>query len=198
MSSKHRRLRRVDRIALEEDVVGLAVGLGGEVRVREVEHVLEMVEDADLGRDRLGVLARAVGEDEPAPGQPLDRVAQGGVELDVAVVDVVHEVHEIVGDRWRARSSAPAGSLPVAVVVVLLQRPRRNAVDPEEVRHVERDPVDSICGQNLRLVRIERVVEVERSTSVTWSKPRASGGGRKWRRWAGRLDGGVRCASWSR
>ena len=84
------------RRGVEEALVGRALGLRHEIRRRDVEHVLEMVEDAELGRDVLGVAARAVGEDQLAPGQALDGIAEGRIELDRRVVDVVGEVEEVV------------------------------------------------------------------------------------------------------
>ena len=43
---------RVDPVALQEALVGGALGLGDEIGVGDVEHVLEMVEDAELGAPR--------------------------------------------------------------------------------------------------------------------------------------------------
>jgi hypothetical protein len=59
----------------EEPLVGRALRLRDEIGGGDVEHVLEMVEDAELGRDVLGVSARPVGEDQLAPRQPLDIAA---------------------------------------------------------------------------------------------------------------------------
>ena len=68
----------------KEGLVGAPIGLGDEIRRRDVEDILESVEDAELAGDVFGVLARAVGEDQLAAGQFLDRLAEAGIELDDA------------------------------------------------------------------------------------------------------------------
>jgi hypothetical protein len=105
------------------------------------------------------MLARAVGQDELAAGKRLDRGAQRRVELDRGVVDVVGEVEEGVGVDVVLLDEA-AQRRAVAVVEVLLQRPRRQAVEPEQLHDVERDALVDL-RPHPRLVRIERVVEVE-------------------------------------
>ena len=67
---------RIDAVLVEEAVVDLRQRLRIEVGGGDVEHVLEMPVDVEPLHHRLGVLAGAVGEDQLAAGQPLDRVAE--------------------------------------------------------------------------------------------------------------------------
>ena len=73
---EHRGARRIDAVAGEEAVVGLRQRFRLELGRDDVEHVLEMLVDGEPPHHRVGVLARAVGENELAAGQPLDRGAE--------------------------------------------------------------------------------------------------------------------------
>ena len=65
----------------EECLVGGALWLGQEAGLDDVEDVLEMVKDAELASDVLGMAARAVGQDQLAAGQSRDRSAKIGSPL---------------------------------------------------------------------------------------------------------------------
>lgn len=91
---EHRRAGRCDAVALDHPLEGSSLGLGGEVTRLDTANVLEQVEHADLAGHSLGMPAGAVGEDQPAALQLLDRCSQPGVGLNDAEVDVVNVVEE--------------------------------------------------------------------------------------------------------
>ena len=93
---EHGRASRIDPVLVEEALIGAPLGLRHEIGGGDVEHILEMIEDADLPRDVLRMLARAVGEDELAARQLLDRLAKACVQLDIGMVDIVGEIEKIV------------------------------------------------------------------------------------------------------
>ena len=149
----------VDAVPLEETHVGWGVGLGLELGGDDVEHVFEMVIEAKARQHRDGVAAGAVGEDQLAAGELLDRYAERGVGLERGVVDLVYEVEEVV--RLHAvLGHQPAHRGAVALVVVLLQPERVLSADLEVVRDVVADALVDLLPQ-VDVMRIERVVEVE-------------------------------------
>jgi hypothetical protein len=75
------------------------------------------------------------------------------------VVDVVREIEEVVRVDPVLLHEAFQGRA-VAVIEILLQRPRRQAIEPVELGDVGRDAVVDL-RPHPGLVRIERVVEIE-------------------------------------
>ena len=125
-------------------------------------------------RDVLGVAARAVGQDELAAGQRLDGAPEGRVELDRRMIDVVSEVEEIVGLDAVFVDERPKGRA-VAVIEILLQRARRQAVEAEHLHDVDGDALVDL-RPHPRLVRIEGVVEIEDPGVDMPEAPRVGGG----------------------
>src|SRR5262249_61669614 len=65
-------------------------------RGHDVESVLEGVRMGEPPYHRVGMFARAVGEDELAAGQRFDRGAQRRIGRKRRMIDLVHEVEEVV------------------------------------------------------------------------------------------------------
>ena len=140
-------------------VVAAGGGLGDIIGVADVEYALEALEDAELAGHPLGVRARAVGEDELAARQPIDRRCQLGVLLDHRQIEVVHVVEE--GFRIHAVHLHQAGQRGAELAIVgLLQ------VAGVDERHAE-EAGDELAhllvdlGEQVALGGIERVVEIE-------------------------------------
>lgn len=91
---EHRRADRGDAVALDHPLESGCLGLGREIARLDAADVLEQIEDADLTGHALGMPAGAVGEDQPAPLQSLDRRPQPGIGLDDAEIDVVNVIEE--------------------------------------------------------------------------------------------------------
>src|SRR5690348_12801909 len=73
-----------------EALIGLLCRLGVDIFERmDVEDVVEAAENAKPRRNRLGMFARAVGEDEFPPRQCIDRGTKLGCRSDGAEIDVV-------------------------------------------------------------------------------------------------------------
>ena len=146
---EHRGLARIDAVLVQEAVIDLRQRLGIEVGGGDVEHVLEMVVDVQPLHHRLGVLARAVGEDELAARQLLDRVAELGIGQQRRMVDLVHELEEVVG-LHAVLGHQPAHGGAVALVIVLLDPERLVLGDLQEIRRRTTRMRSSICCQRLR------------------------------------------------
>src|SRR5262245_52750903 len=101
----------------------------------------------------------AIGEDELATLELLDRGAERRVGLERRVIDLVHEIEEVV--RLHAvLGHQPAHRGAVALVIVLLQPERLLMADLEKLRDVAADALVHLLPQ-VDVMRIERVVEVE-------------------------------------
>ena len=85
----------IDRVLGEEVLIGRAFGLGGEASLHDVEDILEVMQDAELAGDVLGMAARAIGEDQLASRQRRDRSAERRVGLEQGQVDLVGEIEEV-------------------------------------------------------------------------------------------------------
>ena len=111
----------------EEILIGRAFGLRQEAGMDDVEDILELVEDAELAGDVLGVPNRAVGQDQLAAGQSRQRRAEFRIGFEQRQVDIVGEVEELVGvDPVLLHQSLQRRA--VAVIVILPQRMRGQAV----------------------------------------------------------------------
>ncbi len=116
---EHGRLGRIDLMQRQETLVGLQRRLRLELGSDDVEHVLKMLVDLQPPHHRVGMLARAVGEDELAAGQFLERRAQRRIGLERRVIDLVHVVE--VGVRIEpVLGHQPAHGGAVALVIILL------------------------------------------------------------------------------
>ena len=178
---EHRGARRIDAVRFQEAVVGLRQRLRLEIGLVDVEHVLEMHVDVEPPHHGVGVRARAVGEDQLAAGQFLDRGAERGVRLERRMVDVVHEgeivvrVHPVLGHHAAHRGA-------VALVVVLLHAERFVVADLQEIRDVGADALVDLLPQ-VQVMRIKRVVEIEHPGFDVGEVARrgAGGAGESWR-----------------
>ena len=144
---------------LQELVVGLRQRLWFELGRDDVEHVLEMGVDVEAAHHRVGMGARAVGEDQLAARQSLDRGAERRVRLQRRVVDLVHVVEEIVR-LHPVLGHHPAHRGAVALVIILLLAEGFVVADLEEIRDVVADALIDLLPQ-VHVMRIERVVEIE-------------------------------------
>ena len=156
---EHRRPAGIDAVFGEKILVGRALGLRGEAGIDDVENVLEVMEDAELAGDVLGMAARAIGQDQLTAGQCRDRRPERWVGIEQGQVDLMGEVEEVSGVD-AVFLHQPLQRRAVALVIIFLQRPRRHAVEAEQLRQEERDALVDL-RPDLRLMRIERVVEVE-------------------------------------
>ena len=82
--------------ALDEAVVGLALGLRHEIGRDDVEDVGEVRREAEPLRDLLRMLPRAVGEDVLLARQPEQRLPERRIGLHHGMIDVVDEFEELV------------------------------------------------------------------------------------------------------
>ena len=156
---EHRRFAGVDVVQLEKAVVGPWCGFRLELGRDDVEHVLEVPVEAEPRQHRIGVAAGAVGEDELAAGELLDRDAERRIGLERGVVDLVHEIEEIVGlHAVLDHQSAHRGA--VALVVVLLHAEGLLVGDLEEAGDVVANALVHLLPE-IEVMGIERVVEVE-------------------------------------
>src|SRR5262245_56233143 len=156
---EHRRLPGIDAVRSEEAVVGLRRGLGLELGRDDVEHVLEMAFELKPREHRVGVAARAVGQDQLAPRQALDRRAQCRVRRERRMIDLMHKIEEVVGlHPVLGHQAAHRGA--VSLVVVLLHPERLLAGDLEEIRDVIADAFVHLLPE-IEVMGVERIVEVE-------------------------------------
>src|SRR5262245_23546133 len=110
-------------------------------------------------RPSTGSAARPVGQDQLAPRQALDRRSQCRVRHERRMIDLVHEIEEVVGlHPMLGHQAAHRGA--VAFVVVLLHPERLLAGDLEEVGDVIADALVHLLPE-IEVVGVERVVEVE-------------------------------------
>src|SRR6266581_8733426 len=101
----------------------------------------------------------AVGQDQLSPFKLLDRGAKRGVWLERRVIDLVHEVEEVVG-LHAMLGHQPTHRGAVALVIVLLQQERIVVADLEELGDVVADALVDLLPE-IDMMRIERVVEIE-------------------------------------
>ena len=156
---EHRSLGRVDAMLFQEAVIDLRQRLGIEVGGGDVEHVLEVMVDLEPLHHRIGMRARAVGEDELAARQLFDRIAELGIGQQRRVIDLVHELQEIVG-LHAVLGHQPAHRGAVALVVILLDLERLVLADLQVIRHERADALVDLLPQ-IEMMRIKRVVEIE-------------------------------------
>ncbi len=156
---EHRGLAGIDTVHGEKAFVVLRQRLGLELGGDDVVHVLEMMPELEPREHRVSVAARAVGQNQLAAGQLLDRRSQRGVRLQGRVVDLMHEIQEVIG-LHAVLGHQPAHRSAIALVVVLLQPEGVVVRDVEEVRDVIADALVDLVPE-VQVMRIERVVEVE-------------------------------------
>ena len=105
------------------------------------------------------MVSRAVGEDEFAPGQPLDLAREDRIRLQRRAVDVMHELEKSLGLIDMVHREPEQGRA-VARIIVLVQRLRRHAVDAEKLEQKQGDPlVDPLPYSAVG--RVQGVVEIE-------------------------------------
>src|SRR5215468_6171470 len=103
--------------------------------------------------------ARAVGQDQLTSRQMLNRRSQGCVRRKRRMVDLMHEIEEVVGlHAVHGHQAAHRGA--VALVVILLQTERLLMRDLEVARNVVADALVHLLPE-VDVMRIKRVVEVE-------------------------------------
>ena len=155
---EHGGLARVDAVARQKSLVGFLRRFGFEFGGDDVEHVLEMLVDFEPLHHRVGVLAGAVGEDELAAGQFLERRAERRVGLERRVIDLVH-VFEIVVRIEPVLGHQAAHGGAVTLVIILLHPERLVLRHFEEFGDIGADAVVDLLPE--QMMRIERVVEIE-------------------------------------
>src|SRR5262245_53570640 len=156
---EHRRLARVDIVRLEKAVIRLRRRFRFELGRDDVEHVIEVAVELETRQDGIGMSARAVGQDQLAPGQSLDRGAQRRVRGEGRMVNLMHEIEKVVGfHAMLGHQSAHRGA--VALVVIFLQAESLLLRDLEISRDVVPNPLVNLLPQ-VEVMWIKRVVEVE-------------------------------------
>ncbi len=156
---EHRRRSGVDPMKPEEFLIGLRCRLRFKLGGDDIEHRLEVGADAEPRQNLVGMVGRAVGQDQLAPGQFCDRQAHRRVRLQRRMIDLVHISEIVVGVHAMFGHHAAHGGA-VAAVVVLLDpaRFRRGYLEPgaDELA----DPHIDLLPQ-IDVMRIQRVVEIE-------------------------------------
>ena len=147
------------------------------LRRHNVENIIEMLVDAETAHHVLGVMPRAVGQDEFAATQFGDGGAERRVGLKRRAIDLVHDVEELVGLEIMFLHQA-AQRRTVATVVIFLQPKCLVMRDFEKTDDVIADaPVDLL--PEVKVMRIKRVVEIEHPgvdiTKIAWDALRGSG-----------------------
>ena len=143
----------------EEAVIGLRRRLRLEFGGDDVEHVFKVMPDGEPLHHRVGMLLGAVGEDELAARQLLDRGAERGIRLERGMVDLVHEI-EIIVRVHAVLGHHPAHRGAVALVIILLQLEGVVARDFQEIGDVVADALVHLLPE-IEVMRIQRVVEIE-------------------------------------
>jgi hypothetical protein len=106
---------------------------------------------------------RAVGIDQLAPRQALQRVVQSLVQRDRRQVDLVHEFQEILGLHAVMDHEAVEGGLMVAEIL-FLQGARRLRLEIKKLLDIFPDPALDLVEQAAG-GRIKRVIQVENPAS---------------------------------
>ena len=156
---EHRRSRRVDTVAREEAFIDLRQRFRIEVRSGDVEHIFEVMMNVELLHHRIGVLARAVGEDQLAAGKFFQRGTECRIRRERRMVDPMHEVEIVVGTHAVFGHHSAHGRA-VAPVIILLQAERFVFRDLQKIRDVGADALVHLLPE-IEVMRIERVVEIE-------------------------------------
>src|SRR5262245_27432472 len=157
---EHGGLARCDGMGADEALIGFAHRLRMEVPQRmNIEDVGEQAAYAEPLDHGFRMLARAVGEDEPAPRQPGERRGKFGRGVNRTQIDVVHIVEEIVG-RHVMQAHQPRERGAVLVVIGFGQALRLVQRDAEAIGdELAHAPVD--LREQIAVGRVERVVEIE-------------------------------------
>ena len=146
-------------MAFEEALVGLLRRFRLEFGGDDIEDVFEMAVNIEPPHHGVGMLAGAVGENQLAAGQLLECQAERGVGLERRVVDLMHEIEEVV--RLHAvLGHQPAHRGAVAAVIVLLQPERLVMRDGEQFGDIVADAIVDLLPE-IELMRVQRVVEIE-------------------------------------
>src|SRR5215207_6662997 len=143
----------------KEALIGLRGRFGEEIGGDDIEDILEVLGDPERADDVVSVLSRTRGEDELSPGQGSQRGAPHRVRRQARMVDVMGKIEEGFGRNALVDHEA-AQRRPVALVVVLLNSARSQAIDTEMVRDPGRDPIVDLLPE-IGVMRIKRVVEIE-------------------------------------
>ena len=158
-SSKIAALLRIDVVAGEEALVDLRLRLRFELGRSDVEHVVEVMFDFEPAQHRVGMRARAVGQDELAAGELRDRRAERGVGRQRRVIDLMHDLQKLIRLQAVLLHQAAHGRA-VAPVIILLQPERLVVGDLQKIDDVVADAHVDLLPQ-IEVMRIERVVEIE-------------------------------------
>ena len=115
--------------------------------------------DAEPLQHRVGMVGRAVGQDQLASGQFCDRRAHRRIGLQRRMIDLVHIGEIVVGAHAVLGHHAAHGGA-VAAVIVLLDHARFLRRNLQIVRDELADPRIDLLPQ-IDVMRIQRVVEIE-------------------------------------
>ena len=144
---------------VQEFLVGLRRRLWLQFGGDDVEHRFEMLGYAEPLQHRAGMVGRAVGQNQLAPGKFCDRSPHRRVRLQRRVIDLVHIGQIIVGvHAVLGHHAAHAGA--VAAVIVLLDHAGFFRGDLQERADELADPRVDLLPQ-IDVVRVQRVVEIE-------------------------------------
>src|ERR1700722_10729616 len=156
---KHRRPGWIDGVIPQEFAIGPWRRLGFEIGGDDVEHRLEVLFNPKPRQNRAGMVGRAIGQDQLAPGQFGDRSTHRRVGLERRMIDLVHVSKVIVGAHAVfAHHAAHAGA--VAAVIILLDDARFLLRDFQMAANEFADPLVDLLPQ-IDVMRIKRVVEIE-------------------------------------
>ena len=150
---------RIDRVRGEESFVGLRLRLGLELGGDDVEYAVEMPVDGEPLHHLVGVLAGAVGQDQLAAPELLDRGPERRVGLERRMVDRMHELQEIVRMQSVLRHQ-PAQRGAIAPVIILLHPERLLGADLEKIADEIPDSCIDLLPQ-IQVMWVQRVVEIE-------------------------------------
>ncbi len=120
---EHRRFRGIDRVVPQKFLIGLRRRFRLEPGGDDVEHAVEMSDEAETIQHRIDMIDRAIGQDQLAAGQSRDRFAHRRIWLQRRVVDPVH-IGEIIVGAYAMLGHHAAHGGAVAAVIVLLDQPR--------------------------------------------------------------------------
>ncbi len=143
----------------EKAVIGLGERLWLKPAGDDIEYILEVAVDGEPLHDRVCMSPGAIGENELAPRQPLQRSAERRVGLDrrmidlMDVIEVVVRIHAVLDHHASHRGA-------IAPVKILLLAKRIVVSSAQEFCDVDANAVVDLLPQ-IEVMRIERVVEVE-------------------------------------
>ena len=156
---EHRRRQGIDPMIPEEFLIGLRRRLRFEFGGDDIEYRLEVRADAESLQYLVGMVGRAVGQDQLASGEFGNRRTHLRVRLQRRMIDLMH-IGQIVVGMYAVLGHHAAHGGAVAAVVVLLDPARFVSGYIEKGADELADPCIDLLPQ-IDVMRIKRVVEIE-------------------------------------